>query len=195
MGHKRQHYVPLSYLQAWCDPRCPQSQAPYVWLAPVAGGPAKKKSPKKILRETDMYTRVGKNGERDLSIERGLSKLESKFAKIRRNKLNKLLPLTEDEVAWVCMFVAAMFGRTKAHREHLRSTWGRALELMEKVEEARRNASPEQREQLDRALRPIGLPEEKAPTLSKEEVVELVGNPLQNMLPAVVSAIAPQLLP
>jgi hypothetical protein len=122
MGHKRQHYVPLSYLHAWCDPKCPQGQAPYVWLTPVAGGPPKKKSPKKILRETDMYTVIGKNGERDLSMEQGLSRIEGKFARIRRDKLDKRLPLSLEETAFVCMFVAAMFGRTKTYREHLRST-------------------------------------------------------------------------
>src|SRR5215211_6045079 len=194
MGHKRQHYVPLSYLQAWCDPKCPRGQAPYVWLTPVAGGPPKKKSPKKILRETDMYTVVGKSGGRDLSIERGLSRIEGKFARIRRDKLDKRLPLTLEEAAVVCMFVAAMFGRTKTYREHLRSTWGRALDLMEKVEEAHKNATPEQREQMQRALSPVGRPKDRNRAISKEEVVELVANPLQNMLPATVQAIAPQLI-
>lgn len=80
-----------------------------------------------------MYTVVGKSGERDLSIERSLSRIEGKFARIRRDKLDKRLPLTLEEAAVVCTFVAAMFGRTKTYREHLRSTWGRALDLMEKV--------------------------------------------------------------
>lgn len=193
MGHKRQHYVLHSYLQAWCDPKFPKGQAPYVWLTPVDGGVPKKKSPKKILRETDMYTIVGKSGERDLRIEKALSHLEGKFARIRRNKLDKRLPLTAQEAAFVCMFVAAMYTRTKTYREHLRSTWGRALELMEKVEEAHKNASPEQREQMNRALRPIGTSEDKKRTLSKEEVTELVENPLQNWLPAMVKGIAPHL--
>jgi len=194
LKNKSQHYVPSSYLQAWCDPKCPQGHAPYVWLTPVNGGPAKKKSPKKILRERDMYTIVGANGERDLSIERGLSQLEGKFARIRRNKLDKCLPLDIHEAAFVCIFVAAMHARTRTYREHLRLTWGRALGLMNKVEAAYETASPEQRERLNSALRPVGGPIDKQATMSKDEVAELVANPLQNWLPPIVKAIAPHLI-
>jgi hypothetical protein len=54
--HKRQHYVPKSYLQAWCDPNCPPGQTPYVWVFSKGGGRVRKKSPEKLFRETDMYT-------------------------------------------------------------------------------------------------------------------------------------------
>lgn len=194
MGHKRQHYVPLSYLQAWCDPKCPKSQAPYVWLTPADGDEPRKKSPKKILHETDMYTIVGENGERDLSIERSLSQTEGKFARIRRDKLDRGLSLTAEERAFVCMFVAAMYSRTKTYRQHLRSSWGRALEMMDKVEEALKNASPEQRAQMQKALSPVGSPEDERNMMSKEEVVELVTNPLQNLLPSMVQGMVPHLV-
>lgn len=141
-----------------------------------------------------MYTVIKKSGERDLSIEQSLSRIEGKFARIRQNKLDKRLPLTLEEEAAVCTFVAAMFGRTKTYREHLRSTWGRALDLMEKVEEAHKKATPEQREQMHRALQPVGPRKGAQRGISKEEVVELVANPLQNMLPVMVQAIAPQLI-
>ena len=87
-----------------------------------------------------MYTIVGKSGQRDLRIEKALSHLEGKFARTRRSKLDKTLPLDEEDLAYVCTFVAAMWTRTKAYREHLRSTWGKALDLMEKVEEAHKKA-------------------------------------------------------
>ena len=193
MKNKQQHYVPSSYLQAWCDPKCPQGQEPYVWMTPVDGGPAKRKAPRKILRETDMYTVVGKNGERDLYIERALSHVEGKFARIRRNKFDKGRRLTVEELAFVCMFMAAMHGRTKTYREHLRSTWGRALDLMQKVEDAHGKASPERREQMRDALRPVRSPGDEDHAISKEEVEDFVANPLQNWLPAMVKAIAPQL--
>ena len=31
MEHKKQHWVPESYLTAWCDPGTPADQEPYVW--------------------------------------------------------------------------------------------------------------------------------------------------------------------
>lgn len=141
-----------------------------------------------------MYTIVGKQGERDLSIERSLSKVEGQFATVRRTKLDKHLPLDLGEKITVCVFAAAMFARTKTYREHLRSTWSKALELIEKVQEAHEKASPEQREQMQSALGPVGTPEERNSVISKEEVEELVASPLQNTLSAMVEAIAPNLI-
>ncbi len=56
MSHKRQHYVPRSYLKAWLDPACPPKQTPYVWIFEKDQRTGRRKSPEKILRETDMYT-------------------------------------------------------------------------------------------------------------------------------------------
>ncbi len=70
--YKKQHFVPKSYLEAWCDPACPKKQTPYVWLFSCDGADIKRKSPKNIFYETDMYTILGKNGERILTLEHGL---------------------------------------------------------------------------------------------------------------------------
>src|SRR5215208_6696699 len=102
MGHKRQHYVPRSYLEAWCDPDCPPKQRPYVWRFSKGGGQVRKKSPEKIFRQTDIYTIRAEEGQRDLTIEMNLSRLEGEFTKLRRNKLDKHLPLTSNERLYLC---------------------------------------------------------------------------------------------
>ena len=30
--HKKQHFIPRSYLESWCDPKTPHGQNPYIWL-------------------------------------------------------------------------------------------------------------------------------------------------------------------
>lgn len=61
----------------------PEGQTPYVWCFPKGGGASRKKSPKKLFTDTDMYTVRGVDGSRDLTLEHGLSELESDFATIR----------------------------------------------------------------------------------------------------------------
>ena len=32
MKNKKQHFVPRTYLKAWCDPNVPAKHEPYVWI-------------------------------------------------------------------------------------------------------------------------------------------------------------------
>lgn len=178
-------------LRAWCDPKCPQGQTPYVWMFSKGGGRVQKKSPEKILRQTDMYTVQTEDGQRDLTLETNLSRVESKFSKLRRDKLSKCLPLSSEERLYLCMFVAAIHGRTKAFATHWSSQWERALELGDKMEHAFETASEEQRANLSAVLSTPGASEEEGITM--EEVRDLVERPIQGMLSEVVTETAPLL--
>jgi len=192
MKHKKQHIVPRSYLEAWCDPNTPPGQTPYVWIFSKDGGQGRKKSPEKILRETDMYTVYANDGQRDLTLETNLSRLEGEFSKLRRGKLDKRLPLASEERLYLCMFVAAMHGRTKAFAAHTSKQWGKALELGEKLERAWETASEEQRAQMA-AASPSPPGDEGRDAMTMEEVRKLVERPIQEMLSATVMAQAPLL--
>src|SRR5450759_793187 len=93
MKHKKQHFVPQSYLRAWCDPQTPEGPEPYIWLCDKRGGGAKKRAPAKVFTQNDFYTIKDADGERDLVLEHGLSQLDARFAALRRNRLDKRLPL------------------------------------------------------------------------------------------------------
>ena len=54
--HKWQHWIPRAYLSAWCDPDTPEDQEPYVWSFPRDGGAGRRRAPKNMFAETDMYT-------------------------------------------------------------------------------------------------------------------------------------------
>lgn len=86
MKRKKQHIIPYSYLRSWCDPDTPIGQEPYVWIISVDGTTERKKSPRKIFTEADMYTIKFPDGERELVIEDTLSKVEDAFARVGTKK-------------------------------------------------------------------------------------------------------------
>lgn len=121
--HKRQHYIPSSYLEAWCDLSTPAGQTPYVWQFSRDGSQSRKKAPRKIFYETDMYTINTAGGERDLHLEMNLSRVEDRFSKLREKKLRQKRSLTPKEHYTLCIFVATMHARTKAYGKHQSSQW------------------------------------------------------------------------
>lgn len=189
--HKKQHFVPSSYLKAWCDPQCPPKYSPYVWRFSFDGTESRKKSPDNIFHETDMYTIHRKNGERDLRLEHGLQQLETKFARIRRKILQRHRELSPDERFWVCVFIAAIHSRTKATRDHWKKNWKRPLEKMENLIEWEKTATHEEKKRMALfSCSPISSPKE---TLSYEQIKELYENPLQRMMPSMIDVLAPRL--
>jgi hypothetical protein len=174
--HKKQHWVPQSYLTAWCDPDVPDGQEPYVWCFPREGGPGKRKAPKNLFAETDMYTITRDDGSRDLYLERGLASLESDFAAVRRETLAACSEPSPDERFILCAIIAAAHARTRVHRDHTSNEWGKALSLMERMSEAYDAASPEQREEITSAFIE---PANDRPALTEQDVRRLVTAPLQ----------------
>jgi Protein of unknown function (DUF4238) len=113
--HKGQHFVPESYLKAWCDPACPPDHNPYVWIFDREGNNPRRRAPSNIFKETDFYTIENADGTRDLRLEHGLSGLESRFAQIRRDKLDQRLPLEDEERTCLALFVAAAHSAVVRH--------------------------------------------------------------------------------
>jgi hypothetical protein len=177
--HKSQHYVPRTYLGAWCDPTAPRGQTPYVWLFEKNSRQGKRKSPKNVFEETDFYTITRADGSRNLIIEDNLAKLEDRFAKIRAAKLEREEPLTSDERLDVVAFFAAMSFRTKAHRDFMREQWGHMKELGDAMIDELRQAKLDGR----RLPPPLGHSHDPArPSLSHEQVSALAAHPIQHML-------------
>ena len=119
MEYKKQHWIPQSYLKAWIDPEVPKNYEPYVWVFSKDGREAKKKSPKSIFFEKEMYTINHSKRKRNLLIEKTLAEIESQFINIKRNKLDKKLKITKREHDLLMLFIAAIDSRTKKQRDHL----------------------------------------------------------------------------
>jgi hypothetical protein len=188
--NKKQHFISRSYLAAWCDVSAPVDRTPYVWVVDKDGTNPRNKAPHNIFYETDMYTIVKADGERDLVLEHGLSQLEDDFARLRNSKLNKHLPLTGSDRVVICTFMAAMHARTKVNREQVRRTWERPFKMMEHVRQRLKTTTPEQQRQM------VAIPhvsESADRTLSYAEVKAIVEYPLQTMLVPSITATVPLL--
>jgi hypothetical protein len=98
--HKDQHWVPRSYLNAWCDPDCPVLYVPYVHVFRRDGAYVGRRAPKNLFTENNLYTIKGKDGARDLRLEHGLSTIEDEFARLRP-KIERREPLTPEENGWL----------------------------------------------------------------------------------------------
>src|SRR5215472_10738844 len=100
MEYSKQHWVPKSYLEAWCDPDPPPRYGRYVWRFLKDGSKVQRKSPANIFAETDFYTIHLDGGGRDLSLEHRLGTLEREFCRIRETRIAKREPLTREEKGW-----------------------------------------------------------------------------------------------
>jgi Protein of unknown function (DUF4238) len=189
MAHKKQHYIPRSYLEAWCDPNTPEGQEPYLWMFTRDGTDRRRKAPQNVFHETEFYTLKKIDGTRDLSLEHGLSELESQFATLRTNKLNGRLPLTTRERIVLCAFTAAMYARTKASGDRERPLWKELLDKMKKMDDWYRNATPEQLAKM--ASLPIAFDPGEKYAVSVEEVRQVVEAPVKHLLDAGISAATP----
>jgi hypothetical protein len=189
--HKKQHFVPVCYLKAWCDPETPPRQEPYVWVFPRDGGEPRNKAPDNILHETDMYTIEVPGKGRNVVLERGLNELETRFTRIRNSKINFGRGLDPHEHVLLCAFVAAAQTRTRASREHHRKQWERPLRMMEDMIETMKHASPEKKRQVASMASPRTA--ESGGRLTYDDVKALHENPLQQILAPAIAALTPML--
>lgn len=187
--HKKQHYVPASYLKAWCDTECPPHYTPYVWIFNKDGSNAHAKSPENIFTENDLYTVQLGDDTRDLRIEISLGSLESQFVKIRNSKFNYRRELTVEENAYLCLFVAASQFRTKLSRDHHADQWGQLLGKMNRMKERAELMTEAERQRFADKV----LPSSEGRGFTYEQVHELASNPLQNMIGTVLQSVSPVL--
>lgn len=118
-NHKKQHSVPQCYLREFIDPETPEGYEPFIWIFDKNGKKRRKKAPKNVLTSNNLYTIEVEGKTRDYSIEKGLSSIENDFAILFRQKIKKLLPLSEEEHISLCIFVSTMLQRTVSQKDNL----------------------------------------------------------------------------
>ncbi len=177
-------------MEAWCDPDLPPGYAPYLWRFPKDGGNGQRKAPHNIFAETDFYTIHLPDGQRDLSLEHGLGTLEENFCRIRKTRIDSREPLSTEEKAWFCAFIAAMHFRTRAQRNAFRQQWGRVLKMAEDLQQTLDAMTPEQ---LQQHRPPTSLGETRGPSLTIDGVKKLADQPIQHMLASIIEEDLPVL--
>lgn len=190
--HKKQHYVPETYLRAWCDPNAPKEQAPYVWLFSKEGETGRAKAPKNIFHETDFYTIKGPSSSRDLTLEKGLSQLERAFSTLRRKTLDRRAKLSFRDTKVLLAFNATMYARSKFQRDHWRSEFSRASEWSGGIITAISEMSPEERQHFLVGMSKLAQPPPDTPQESlldfHKSVNEATESPMQHILSDLVAS-------
>lgn len=132
VAKKDQHFVPRSYLAAWCDPETPKDREPYVHLFLRDGSGHRRKAPRNIFAMPDLYTGLGAAGERDLTVEDAFSILEGRFVAVRRRLLEGE-DLADEDVSVLFTFAGAMMARTPPRIAHVRQFWERVQTVASSV--------------------------------------------------------------
>lgn len=109
-GPKDQHFVPRCYLSEFVDPNTPEDREPYIWVFDKDGREKRNKAPTNVFTEKYLYT-IEFQGKKDFTIEDNLSKIEAKFSRVMKT-IKKKEPLSEQEHAYLCIFIAAQLQRT-----------------------------------------------------------------------------------
>jgi len=150
MDHKRHHWVPKSYLDAWIDPESPASREPYVWVFTKEGKPLDHSATPKLFHKRDLYTIRRSDGQRDLSIETKLLRtIEYNFVAVRDKILQGKSLATQDRLH-LCAFAAGMRGRTLPAVKDVASAFQDAKDQIERIATAshRQYGSPDQTDPL-----------------------------------------------
>lgn len=171
--------MPKGYLKAWCDPSTPKQYTPYVWIFSKDGNTVKNRAPRNLFHENNFYTIKRADGERDLTLEHGLSELEDQFCASRDKKLKFRQSITAEKHIILCAFIAAMGARTKIMQAHQQEQWLGALEKMEKMRKWARTATPEEKKMM---AGPPRSGEQKRQSLNYNEVKKVAEKPIQHLL-------------
>lgn len=176
--HKKQHFIPQSYLASWCDPTTPKGQEPFVWIFTKDGRTSNNKAPSNIFYENDMYTIKTTDGKRILRLEKSLAQLESLFCSLRDKKILTQKTLNHNDRFLICIFMAAMHNRTAAHRDFHKEQFGHIVKIGNQMKEALKSASKQEIEAMKRSS---GLSGE-GPSIALEEMRQVAEEPLQKLL-------------
>ncbi|UIK04778.1 DUF4238 domain-containing protein [Neorhizobium galegae] len=187
-SHKAQHYIPSSYLAAWCDPDTPALMQPYVWTFDRSGGSGRKRAPRNLFTETDIYTILMPDGSRDLRIEYELSKLEKGLKCLVVDYVARHRQLPQQRQASLIAFIAAMHGRTPQAREIQRTLWQEMLDLDEQQERDFAKGNASDRELADEVS---SLPQ--GSQMGLDILRRAINSPMQFLLPGAINDGLPML--
>ncbi|GEM_PF-893977 len=187
MKHRKQHYIPVSYLSPWCDPSCPPKYTPYIWVFEKDSKVGKKKAPQNVFYESDMYTISDEKRKRNLRIEKGFGCLEQDFVSVRDMKLHCNRILNENDITTICLYIAAMNSRTRSWLDHISNEFNCILNKMNELNEFMKTKTKNQRKSLAEGLR-IGGDTDNRSSLSYDQVKRIVENPVDTVMLARIQA-------
>ena len=192
--HTDQHIIPKCYLKPWNDHTLINNDSgkpfnePQVWAYNKTSGEEEQLSAKTNFTQENFYTIEDEQGERDLTIEHALDKVEVKFDWIRDSKLLKHEQLDSEEHFQICLFIATMHNRTISRINHLGDMLKPIQEKLKGYEEFAKTATVEDLKKMSSISR-----SSDSEAISIEEVDEVIAKPLENIMVPIVDYLAPEL--
>lgn len=194
-SHVDQHIIPKCYLKAWNDSTLINKDSgkaykqPQVWAYNKTTGKEEQLSAKTNFTQENFYTIKDDQGERDLTIEHALDKVEVKFNWIRDNKLLKHEQLDSTEHLEICLFIATMHNRTVSRVNHLGDMLKPIQEKLKSYEEFAKTATVEELKKMSNISTTTD-----SKTISLEELDEVIDKPLENIMVPIVNKLAAELV-
>ena len=192
--HTDQHIIPKCYLKSWNDSTLINKDSgkaynqPQVWAYNKITGKEEQLSAKTNFTQEDFYTIEDDQGERDLTIEHALDKVEVKFDWIRDNKLLKHEQLDTTEHLEICLFIATMHNRTVSRINHLSDMLKPIQEKLKSYEEFAKTATVEELKKMSDVSTITN-----SKSISLEELDEVIDKPLENIMVPIVNKLATEL--
>lgn len=148
MDYKNQHWIPRSYLKAWCDP---DRQNKIVHLYEKDGKYRSWRPYSRIFSCDDLYT-IQNGQNRDVKTEIVFKHIEDAFLKVRR-AIERGQPLPSSYKQTLAIYVAAMRNRSPTARDHWQSFRQQVVDVGDQMAKALAKATPAERERMARASR------------------------------------------
>jgi Protein of unknown function (DUF4238) len=146
MDHKNQHWIPRSYIKAWCDPEH-RNKVVHIYNA---DGAYKGWRPYSRIFSTDNLYTVMNGKVRDVRTEKAFTLIEDKFLKVR-TAIERNQPLPAATKPILALFVAAIRNRSPAARDHWQSFQNEIVAMGDQMAVALSKASPAERQRMARA--------------------------------------------
>jgi hypothetical protein len=140
MDYKNQHWIPKSYLKAWCDPVC---QDKVVHVYGTDGRYLCWRPYSKIFSTDELYTVIDGRA-RDIETEKKFKTIEDEFLKVRK-AIECEEPLPADTKTLLAWYVAATRNRSPSARDHWQSFKDRVVEIGDGMAQDLAKASPAKR--------------------------------------------------
>ena len=138
----RRHWIPSTYLEAWCDPDVKHHNPRRAYRYTVDGRYKDWRTPKRMFTESDLYTVRSLDGYRDITTEKALSRLEGSISSIRKHYLDNHLPLPPTARKDLLSFISALHNRSPAMHAHQAALWNRLLEIAKSTKNSLQALSP-----------------------------------------------------
>jgi len=126
----KHHYLPQFYLQGFTDPDTPQGQEPYVWVHRAEDRTWERRAPVNVAAETDYYVFTDETGNESHEIEQAFSQVESIWAPLIREKIQRQRSFTAEERLEFAGFVALMYARVPGQIEHVGDFMAEVAEMV-----------------------------------------------------------------